>query len=156
MYDVKSGERELDGGEKKGGDRLKKAEKREDTSTGIIQNRIGRRSCRLRDRTQNDVEAPPGPGTTHRRQNKCTCGRVRMVVVAVAAGVRAETTRMMRKTNESSTVSTLSMTFGRWEPVGIAQRRCRKHGQHTNSRPSDMAVSQTQKGIRDRRKWEGI
>jgi len=104
-------------GEKKGGDRLKKAEKREDTSTGIIQSRIGRRSCRLRDRTQNDVGAPPGPGTTHRRQNKCTCGRAQMVVVAVVAGVRAETTRMMRKTNESSTASTLSMTFGRWEPV---------------------------------------
>jgi len=106
------------GGELDGGNKLKKAEKKEDKSKGITQSRIGRRSCKLRDRTQNDVGAPPGSGTTHRRQSKCTCEHVRTVVVELAAGVRAKTTMMMRRMNESSTVSILSMTFGRLKPVG--------------------------------------
>lgn len=104
-------------GELDGGNKLKKAEKREDKSKDITQSRTGRRSCRLRDRTQNDVGAPPGSGTTHRRQSKCTCERVRTVVVEPVAGVRAKTTMMRRRTNESSTVSILSMTFGRLKPV---------------------------------------
>ena len=90
---------------------------------------------------------------THRRQNKCTCERVRTVVVAFVAGVRAKTTMTTRKKNESSTVSTSLMTFGKSEPV---RNRTEKHGQHTGPHPSDMTVSQIQKGIRDRPKREGI
>ena len=136
------------GGEKKGGEKPKKAEKKEDKSTGVIQSRIGQRSCRLRDRTQNDAGAPPRSGMRHRRQSRCTCERVRMVAVAFVVGARAKTTMTMRKMNVSSTVSTFLMTFGRLRPV----RNHKDDGQHTNPRPSGMTVSQIQKRIRNRRK----
>lgn len=67
----------------------------------------------LRDRTQNGAGVPPRPGTTRRRQDKYTYGRVRTVVVAFVAGEKAETTMMSRKMNRSGNVSTFSMMHER-------------------------------------------
>jgi len=79
-------------------------EKKEERSKGIIRSRTGRRSCKLRDRTQNDVGVLQGLGTTRRRLDKCTCGRARTAAVALVAGEKAGTTMMRRKLNEFSPV----------------------------------------------------
>lgn len=123
----------------------RKWRKRKRTQKSIIQSRIGQRSCRLRDRTQNDVGVPPGPGTTHRRQNKCTHERVRTVVVALVVGETAETTTMMRKIlNESSIVSTFSKTFGKLRPV---RNNIKKTLEAWSVHPSNVIASQMSKGL---------
>lgn len=119
--------------------------KRDQSQKNITQSRIGQRSCRLRDRTQNDVGVPPGPGTTHRRRNKCTHERVRMVAVALVEGETAETTMMRRKTlNESSIVSTFSTKFEKLRPVG---NHIKMTSEAWSVHPSNMIASQMPKGL---------
>ena len=125
-----------------------KVEKREEKLGDIIRSRTERRSCRLRDRTQNGAGAPPGPGTTHRKQSKYACEHVRVVVVAFVAAVRVKTTRRMRMMSQSSTVSSFLMTFEKLRPVG---NRIKITPEAMSAHPSNMVVSQRRKGIRDRR-----
>ena len=90
-------------GEEKGGDRPKKGKKKR-SQKDIIRSRIGRRSCTLRDRTQNDVAVPPWTGTMHHRQSRCAYGRARMGAVELVVTERAETTTKRRRTNGFSIV----------------------------------------------------
>ena len=112
---AESGRPGTDGRREKG---WREVEKKEDKTKNIIRSRTGRRSCRLRDRTQNDAGVPPGSGTTHRKPNRCTYERVRMVVMVLVARETGGTRMMMRnQMNESSTASSFLMMFGKLKPM---------------------------------------
>ena len=88
----------------------------EEKTYAIIRSRTEQRSCTLRDRTQNGAGVPPGPGTTHRRQSKCTYERVRMVAMALVAEGRVGTKMTSRKMNRFWTVSTFLKKLGKLKP----------------------------------------
>ena len=95
------GNRERANDDGKGGDGPKR-EKKKRSQKDIIRSRIGRRSCTLRDRTQNDVGVPPGTEMTHHRQSKCAYGCAQTAAVVMVIEGKAETMMKRRKMNEFS------------------------------------------------------
>ena len=144
------GSRERVNGKGKGGDRSKKGveeKKKKRSQKDIIRSRIGRRSCRLRDRIQNDVGVPPGIGTRHRKQSKYAYGCVRTVAMVLVAKVKVETTMKRSRLSEFSIVSNSRMLRS---VVKITKMTA------VNTSSSNGSARQIQKEIRDRNTIFGL